>query len=226
MRKAVPFLLVMLCVIGCGGGGGGNTPPGARLEAVEVTLTAQSAPAAVTHVRTAAVSPAAAIPAINAQATNVGNVTVRGFILTHYDGGGGNTGGAHNLFVCQKCFDSKDNTGLGGCNFIFHCYEEEGCDFANLCQQGFYEHYYMDPGQGYCDNAAEHPELDCTKATWRVLTLPIVGNAGGGGVLAPGEGMSYGGGYSYSPGTYNPSASVYRWDGTLFDNDAKTLIVE
>lgn len=224
MRKAVPILLAVLWILGCGGGGEGTPPPpSARVEAVQVTVTAQPAPAPAAVVRTAAAAP---IAAIEAQATNVGTVTVRGFINTHYDGGGGNTPGDHNLLVCQKCFDFKDNTGFGGCNYIFHCYEEETCDVPGQCHEGFYEHYYMAPGAGYCDNAAEHPELDCTKATWRVLTLPIVGFAGGGGKLAPGESMNFGAGYSYFPGTYNPSASVYRWDGTLFDNDAKTLVVQ
>jgi len=237
MRKVMVLLLAMLGIFGCsgGGGGGGNTPPGARREAVEVTLTAQSIPAAAVTAQAAAAAPAESIPVIEARATNVGNVTVRGFVFTHYDGGGGNTSGEHNLLVCQKCFDFKDNTGLGGCNYIFHCYEEENCDFATNCQEGrgayvtgvgWTEHAYMPEGAGYCDNAAEHPELDCTQATWRVLTVPIFGNAGGGGKLAPGESMVFGASYTYSPGTYSPSAAVYRWDGTLFDNDAKTFIVQ
>jgi hypothetical protein len=164
--------------------------------------------------------------AFSAKATNISTVPVRGIIVTHYDGGAGQTPGAHNLQVCQKCFDSKDGSGIGGCNYIFHVYEEESVDLS-VCRQGYYEHYYMDPGDGYCDNAAENPGLDCeSPATWRILTIPILGFAGGGGKLDPGQEMTAGGSYNLPTGIYAPSAAVYRWDGTAFDNDVKALTVE
>lgn len=236
-RLLVVALAVGIVAVGCGGGGG-NGGGGIQGEAVKVTLNvATPSPAirsgAATRIAPA-LAPAAAETSLEAVVENVGDVTVRGFVFTHYDGGAGFTPGLHTLYVCQKCFDLKDGSGPGGCNYIFHLYDEEIAaaldaglpDPRNECKQGVFEYAYMSPGDGYCNDPAENPELDCTKpATWRILVMPIYGFAGGGGKLIPGDNVVFGVGYPYPPGTYSPRVSVSRWDGTLFDNDARTVVV-